>query len=292
MLLRVTGRFFNPTSFLFFISCALSLSASAADRVIKYSNGTDGNGIYSVSMLKLAMAHMDQPYRLEEVHSELTQPRQVEEVRSGNLDVMWAATSQELEGLLEPVRIPLYKGLLGHRVLLIRAGDQARFDQVKTLDDLRRIPLGQGTAWADTKILEANGLKVVKTAKTQGLFAMLDGSRFDGFPRGIFEPFAEVVGHPNLSLTVEKRLMLVYKMPYYFLVGPNNKQLARDLEGALNRAIAEGSFEKVFLSSPNVKEAIEKGDMKNRVIFNLDNPGLPKLTPVDRSELWVDTKTL
>jgi hypothetical protein len=269
------------------------LSTSAiAEKVIKYSNARDANGVYAQAMLKLAFAHVDQHYTFEEIGEDLTQPRQVEEVRDGKLDVMWTATSQELEDTLLPVRIPLYKGLLGHRILLIRAGDQARFDQVHTLDDLRRIPIGQGTFWSDTKILEANGLKVIKAAKTPSLFFMLDGGRYDGFPRGVFEPFGEVAGHPNLNLAVEKRLMLVYKMPYYFFVSPNNKQLGHDLELGLNRAIADGSFEKVFLSSPNVQEAIQKGDLKNRIIFNLNNPGLPKETPVDRPELWVDPKAL
>ena len=289
----IKRHFVGLQSCIFLILCgALSAPAVAAEKIIKYSNANDANGIYAVTIMKLAFAHADQHYTFQEVGEDLTQPRQVEEVRDGKLDIMWTATSQELENTLLPVRIPLYKGLLGHRILLIREGDQARFDQVRTLDDLRRIPIGQGTFWTDTKILEANGLKVVKAAKTQSLFFMLDGGRYDGFPRGVFEPFGEVVGHPNLKLTVEKHLMLVYKMPYYFFVSPNNKQLGSDLELGLNRAIADGSFEKVFLSSPNVQEAIQKGDLKNRLIFNLNNPGLPKETPVDRAELWVDPKAL
>ena len=86
--------------------------------------------------------------------------------------------------------------------------------------------------------------------------------------------------------------MLVYKMPFYFFVAPSNKQLAADLELGLNRAIADGSFEKTFRNCPNVQEAIQKADMKNRTVFQLNNPGLPRLTPVDRPELWVDPKTL
>lgn len=283
--------YFQSFIILFFCG-ALSAPLFAAEKVIRYSNAADANGIYATAMLKLALAHVDQHYTLDVLAEDLTQPRQVEEVRDGKLNVMWTATSQELEDTLLPVRIPLYKGLLGHRILLIRAGDQARFDQVRTLDDLRRIPIGQGTFWADTKILEANGLKVIKAAKTPSLFHMLDGGRYDGFPRGVFEPFGEVAAYAKLNLTVEKRLMLVYKMPYYFFVSQDSKQLARDLELGLNRAIADGSFEKLFLSSPNVQEAIQKGDMKNRIIFNLINPALPKETPVDRAELWVDPKAL
>jgi hypothetical protein len=160
------------------------------------------------------------------------------------------------------------------------------------LEDLKKVKLGQGTAWIDTKILESNGLNLVKTMKYQNLFYMLDGGRFDAFPRAVFEPFSEVANYPNLGLTVEKRLMLVYKMDFYLFVNKNNKKLAKELELGLNRAIADGSFEKLFLSAPSVQEAIAKGDLKNRVVIPLDNPFNSKETPIDRAELWIDPKLL
>jgi hypothetical protein len=264
----------------------------AAPEVIKYNNTGDANGNYALSMIKLALDHVDNKYTLEQLPGEYTQTRLIEDVKTANLDIMWAATNKDLEDEIEPIRIPLYKGLLGHRLFIIRKGDQARFDKVKTLDDLRQIPIGQGASWADTKILEAGGLKVVKTLKYQGLFNMLDGGRFDGFPRGVFEPFGEVANHPNLNLTVEKKLMLVYKLPFYLFVNKERKKLAADLTLGLNRAIEDGSFNKVFLASPNVQEAIQNGDLKNRLIFRIDNPTLSKETPIDREELWVDPKDL
>ena len=60
----------------------------------------------------------------------------------------------------------------------------------------------------------------------------------------------------------------------------------------MNAAIADGSFEKVFLTAPNVQEAIQKGDLKNRTIISMDNPAMPRDTPVDRAELWIDPKAL
>jgi ABC-type amino acid transport substrate-binding protein len=243
-------------------------------------------------MMKLALSHSTKKFRFEETPDNFTQKRSEEEVLSKRIDIMWAASNQELEDELLPVRIPLYKGLLGHRIFLIRSGDQERFNGVKNIDDLRKIPIGQGRGWADTAILQANGLKVIAPTKFESLMYMLEGGRFDAFPRGVFEPFAEVAKYAKLNLTVEKNIMLVYKMPYYLFVSPTDKELANELETGLNRAIADGSFEKLFRSSPNVQEAIAKADMKNRVIFQLDNPNLPKGTPIDRSELWVDPKTL
>lgn len=270
-----------------------AISFSACADTLKYNlSESDPNGPYMAAMIKLAFEHIDRKLELQPIDEAMTQTRLIEDTLNGKLDIMWAGTSKELEEQLEPIRIPMFKGLLGHRFLIIRKGDQSKFDNVKNIEDLRQIPLGQGTAWIDTKILEANGLKVVKTMKYQNLFFMLDGGRFDAFPRAVFEPFSEVDKRSNLNLTVEKRLMLVYKMDFYLFVSKENKKLARDLELGLNRAIADGSFEKVFLSAPSVQEAIAKGDLKNRLVIPLNNPFNSKETPIDRAELWIDPKSL
>lgn len=149
----------------------LSISASAETYKINISD-TDPNGPYMASMIKLAFDHLGRKVDLKPISDDMTQTRLQEDTMNGKLDIMWAGTSKELEDQLEPVRIPMFKGLLGHRLLIIRRDDQAKFDRVNSIEDLRQIPLGQGTAWIDTKILEANGLKVVKTSKYQNLFFM------------------------------------------------------------------------------------------------------------------------
>lgn len=280
-------------SFWVFISSLLMTVSPAFAETYKINlSDADPNGPYMAAMIKLAFEHLGRKVDFQPIPDDMTQTRLQEDTMNGKLDIMWAGTSKDLEDQLEPIRIPMFKGLLGHRLLIVRKDDQAKFDQVKSIEDLRQIPLGQGTAWIDTKILEANGLKVVKTTKYQNLFFMLDGGRFDAFPRAVFEPFSEVDKRPNLNLAVEKHLMLVYKMDFYLFVSKSNKQLARDLELGLNRAIADGSFEKVFLSAPSVQEAITKGDLKNRVVIPLNNPFNSKETPIDRPELWIDPATL
>ena len=63
----------------------------------------------------------------------------IAEIERGGLDLFWAATNQDLERRLLPVRIPLYKGLLGHRLLVIRQQDAARFAPIRTLEELARL---------------------------------------------------------------------------------------------------------------------------------------------------------
>lgn len=268
--------------------------ASAQEKVIRVSVvSQDPNAAYALTMLRLAIAHIDTPYRIEEVTEEYTQSRVNEEIRTGGLDLGWIASDNELESTLRPIRIPLFKGLLGYRVFMINADNQHKFAGIETLEQLKqRITMGQGRTWADARILEANGFKVIKTEKYPGLFYMVDGGRFDAFPRGVHEPFTEIAERPHLNLAVEKNLMIAYKMPYYFFVTPGNESLAQDIETGLNRAIANGSFNEAFMNAPQVKDVIEKANIKNRRVFFIDNPTLTKETPLDRSELWFDPADL
>lgn len=267
--------------------CILSLFSHAD--TLRVQAPTDENGTYSVAMLKLALSKYDNNHTLEFVDtSNHTQTRTFGDVANNKLDITWTATDQELENQMEPIRIPLYKGLLGHRILIIRNGDQARFDKVKTFDDLKQFTFGQGKTWPDYKILTANGLKAVPAMKYESLFFMLDGSRFDAFPRGVQEPWAEIQRHPQLQLTTEKRIMFVYRMPFYLFTNKAHAKLARELEQGFDRAIADGSFDKLFYSSPTVHSVMENANLDSRLIFELKNPTLPKQTPVDHPEYWLN----
>lgn len=279
------------------ISAALLIAPIAeaqATKTIKVMPAITDIDKYSVRMLRLALERSDTRYELllDADGGHRTQGRYIEDLRAGRIDVMWAASDASIEEQVPPVRIPLLKGLLGHRIFLIHKNSQHKFDAINTLDDLKKLKLGQGATWADTKILESNGLNVVKTQKYDNLFYMLDGGRFDAFPRGVQEPWGEVNKIPGLELAIEKRLMLVYKMPFYLFVTPTNKQLVRDIEDGFNAMIADGSFDHEFLNDPSIKKVIELADLKNRKVFYLDNPALPKGTPVDRPELWLDINSL
>lgn len=281
------------------ILSVLALAASSlvafsvhAQTVIKINEAVDGNGRYAMLMVNLALSKIETKYTVKVESNTVTQARNIDDVAGGQSDLLWAATNQEMEDKLLPIRIPLYKGLLGHRIFIINPASQARFDQVKTFDDLKQFTFGQGTTWADSDILTNNGLKVVRANKYQSLFYMVDGGRFDAFPRGVQEPWQELETNSTLPLAVEKRIMLVYRMPFYLFTGKQNAKLAADLELGLNRAIADGSFDRIFYNDPMVKAVLEKANLEERLVFNLNNPTLPKETPLDRAELWLDIKDL
>lgn len=251
-----------------------------------------GNSKYIDGLIKLALSYNEKQYSFTYETEALYTPRILELFESGRITIFWAATTKEYEEKYRPIFIPLFRGLLGYRVMLIREGDQYRFNHIKTFDDLFTIKLGQGRYWTDTEIMEANGLKIIQTRSYDGLFHMLDGGRFDAFPRGIQEPWAEISSRPDLSLAVEENLILVYRMPFYLFLTKNNERLAQELETGLLKALEDGSYERYFFNDPTVKEAIAKVDLKNRTYIHLKNPLLSDKTPLNRKEFWLNPKDL
>lgn len=247
------------------------------------------NDRYAFAMAALALSYAPEKTQLRaDSGAEKTLPRVMSELESGALDIIWTATDKEKEQEFLPVRIPLYKGMFGYRIFIIHQQQQHKFNQIKTLDQLKTVSLGQGRTWADTKILEANGLQVVKVSKFPSLLHMVDGQRFDAFPRGIHEPWGEIAAHPQLALAVEQQLMLAYKMPFYLFVHKNSRQLAQQLESGLNQAIADGSFDRLFYAEPGVQKVVQFANLKNRTLIELHNPYLTPETPIHRPELWLD----
>jgi len=274
------------------VTLLMSAQALAQPRTLTYNKAINVNQRYSVGLLELALSYFPGKYDIQATADFYEQAKQFREFEIGNIDVTWAGTEADLERRYRPIRIPLFKGLLGNRLFIIRRGNQARFDRVETLEDLSRIPLGQGRTWADTEILRANGLNVVTTNKYVNLFPMLEGGRFDAFPRGAHEPWSEIREWSHLNLTVEKSLLLVYRMPLYFFVMKDNQELGDDLEEGLNRAIADGRFDEYFFNSSLVRDVLKQAHLQERKVFMLNNPKMTKETPVDREELWLDISSL
>lgn len=283
----------NRSLWLIALLSFVSVNTMAEELPLRVNDSSDPNGPYAVKMIQLALKHIDKKYKLVVTKEPYSQPKIMEEVNTGKLEAFWNSANADKEAEFTAIRIPLYKGLLGNRIFIIHKDNQHKFDNINTLEDLKKITIGQGKTWADTKILESNGLNVVKANKYENLFFMVDGGRFDAFSRGVHEPFGELASHPNLKdLTVEKNLMLVYRMPFYLFVAKSNKTLAKDLETGLNAAIADGSFDEVFFGDPSVQDVLAKANMKNRRVIYINNPTLAKETPLDRAELWFDPKSI
>jgi hypothetical protein len=218
----------------------------------------------------------------------MNQERQVVELEAGRtIDVGPIPSSAEREARLLPIRIPINKGMLGWRLGLIRKGDKGRIAGVSTLDDLKRVRLAQGQEWPDTHILRANGIDVITAPKYEGLFKMLVGKRFDYFPRSVMEIWDEQAIN-DATLEVEPHLALHYFYDAYFMVNRKNTKLAQDIRDGLEKAVADGSFDKLF--QQYYGERLRKARLETRTVIELRNPLLTPETPSERPELWYDPR--
>ena len=243
---------------------------------------------YAGQVLQLALSKTGTEYRIQTAEFPMNQERQVLEIEAGRtIDVGPIPSSAEREARLLPIRIPLNKGLLGWRLGLIRKGDQGLVAGVNTLADLKGLRLAQGQEWPDTQILQANGINVITAPKYEGLFKMLTGKRFDYFPRSVMEIWDEQAINAD-TLEVEPHLALHYFYDAYFMVNRKNTKLAQDIRDGLEKAIADGSFDKVF--QQYFGERLRKARLETRTVIELRNPLLTPGTPSDRPELWYDVK--
>lgn len=170
-------------------------------------------------------------------------------LRNGELDVMWLVRGPARDRLFVPVDFPLTGGLIGQRVLMIRPGDQSRFDQVKNLDDFQRLGLraGMGKDWVDIDIWKQNGLPVTEAAPDwRRLFKMLGaGNRdIDYVPRGALEIIGDTRTNPGLA--IEQHLLLRYERDSIFYLTPAAAHLAPTLKLGLERLRANGTYERLL----------------------------------------------
>lgn len=261
-----------------------------AQHTLTYSVTNNPTESLIVDLLKLGLQKSANPksYELQESRLSVNEARKVQMLKDGDLDIIWMGTSKEYEQELHAIRIPILKGMLGHRIFIIRQGDQATFNKIQNLEQLRRVPLGQGKFWGDTAVLKQAGLKVVDPVKYESLFHMLEGERFDYFPRALHEPWSEVTSRRQLNLTVEQKHLLIYPFALYLFVAKNNIEVADILYTGLRRAIDDGSYDNLFYGHPVIKETLDKSQLEQRIIHRLNNPNMSAATPLNDTSLWLD----
>lgn len=270
---------------------APGVRAAAAEpaRVLypRHASMPDPQRDYMVSLLSLALRHVDRAYTPEPLGLEMAQQRTMLEIARGDnpLDLMWTMTDPEREaGPLLPVRIPVDRGLLGWRLLLVRRDELPMWREVRDLARLRTLMAGQGHDWPDTRILRANGLPVGTSSSYESLFRMLARGRIDYFPRAIGEIDSELAAHDDAGLAIAPGLMLYYPTASYFFVSPRRPELAEHLRLGLEAAVADGSMARLF--EQHYGALLARHRTRERRVIRLANPLLPPLTPLQRRELW------
>ncbi|TDF38456.1 transporter substrate-binding domain-containing protein [Alteromonadaceae bacterium M269] len=274
------------TSLILFCVAQTTYAATWAIVYPQSETALDKRDEYPVALLKLALQETGVNFEVSPSSKPLIKSKALRQLAANReINVVWGMTGEQREEEFLPIRIPIYKGLIGWRVFLIKPQSRRNFGQVENLSDLVQMSAVQGHDWPDTKILQANDFEVSTSLSYDALFEMLDDGKADFFPRSIVEVWDEMdMRGANQALEVETSLGVHYPAAVYFFVNKKSTTLARLIETGLESAIKSGKYDELFMSTH--KPILEKADMKNRRFFSLYNPVLPKRTPIDREELW------
>jgi len=240
---------------------------------------------YPLAVLALALKKSGKPYELRPSPVFMLQVRAISELEHGRtVDVIWTMTSTEREATLLPVRIPIDRGLLGWRLLLVREKSLPLFAALAAPEDLKHMRGGLGFDWPDATILKQAGFTVDLSVRYGDIFLKLASDRIDYFSRSVQEIWGELDAHRGEGFVVEPTLALRYPAAMYFFVNRRNTVLAADLRRGLDAALADGSFEALFQQHHGA--LLKKADFARRRMLEVPNPLLPPDTPLGDRRLW------
>lgn len=269
--------------------CCLAPLASAAGDAIRYF---PVGPIYEYrwKLLELALSHTrkegEAPARLQPYAEDITQNRGMSLLQSGELDVIALGTNSEREARMQPIKIDILRGIVGFRLFVIRAADQARIARMDEQAIRQQLTFGLNSQWADLPILQGNGFTVLTSASYENLFGMLASGRFDAFTRGLNEAHRELDQRKQIypQLAVEKTKALYFPYPVYFWVSKTNKALAQRIERGLKLSLADGSFRKLFETYHAAE--IDMLSREKRQVIRLSNPIMPIGTVEPDTRWW------
>lgn len=240
--------------------------------------------------LALALSKIDTPYQLNHPTAQTVNEARGElGLLKDHFDVEWISVSEHRNKTLIPIKIPIYRGILGLRLLLVRKESARIIGEVTQLEDLRRFKAGHGTHWKDLNIYKANKLPVHDSVSYKKLFEQLKEKRFDYFARGINEIWGELDANSD-HLTIAENVLLYYPYPVFFYVSPKRPQLAQDLEQGLLQSMKDGSFDQLF--ERHHGKYIEQANLAKRHLIYLDTPDASHKAINFKDDWWLPNQIL
>lgn len=168
------------------------------------------------------------------------------------------------------IKIPIRRGLLAYRLLLINKVDQDKFAAIKSIDDLKLLNAGLRKGWATANAFKKLGMKYTETNNFDGLFILLNQQRFHYIPRAIYEVFDELESRQHFldNVMIEPTLALYLPMSTYVYVSPQFPRIAKRLEAGLNIMLENGDLERIF--NDYYADEIERAGLAHRRLITYD----------------------
>jgi len=262
---------------------------------VKYYQRTVKNKLtadedYWIGLLKLALDKSGHNYQMQPViEKDMSHARLINSLNNnGPVNLAFMGTSKNVEQQLQAIYIPVFRGLMGYRIMMTTKESMLSFINVTHIDQLTNIKFGLGFNWADEPIMKDANLTVI-TAAYNDLFTMLAGGRFDAISRAAHEIKAEhdIVVKLHPTLTIEPSLIFEYRLPSFFFVGQHNKKLAKIITLGLENAYTDGSLLNYFNNHKVIRSALNFMNQPNRKWINLQNNHLSDEVNLIESKYWL-----
>ena len=209
-------------------------------------------------------------------------------MKNEGVDVAWLPASKELSSKLQHISVPIRKGMLGWRLLLVHVDNANQISQATQLKSLQQFSMGYGADWFDLPAMQKYFPNIITSSNAANLYQMLAYKRFDMFPRAIHEASAELIFHqPQFpQMQVAPKIALYYPQADLFYVNRSNKELYNRLTKGLLILIEDGTLDRLF--NRYHKKYILEADLTQRSVIKLENPNMPEDVLFNDSRLWFD----
>lgn len=234
------------------LSLASSFTLAAPPSVIKLGGAEESiDYVQDVLTEALAAAGYEIPVEPLLQSADIPMTRQELMLQHGEIDVLMLGRTAERDSRFLQVAVGMTDNLVNHRILFIPKGHQARYDEVHTLEQFRRLGkvAAMGEAWGDRAIWELNGLPVETiSGDWRRLYRMVESPAREVtyLPRGAHEMSREWQQHPELD--VEQHLAFVYERDHILYVAPQQHELQQLLLEALSKAQGSGLIRQLAAS--------------------------------------------
>lgn len=228
--------------------CTASWGGSPIDVVLpKSSNPNISVNHYMIQLIEEALALEDYTANVSYSAEPMNQKRAIYSLQHQQIvNLYWLASNEELELTLRSIKIPLYKGLHGSRILLIHKSLANEFGKITTLEQLKPYIGLQKASWSDYTILINNGLTVDGSHTYEAMHKALNNRLGDYFPRSALTVLSEYQNNKTDNIMIEQNLLLQYPNNYYFFTNKQNELLAGALESGIQKLLTNGRFEEIF----------------------------------------------
>ncbi|MDN3639644.1 hypothetical protein QWY82_12640 [Simiduia curdlanivorans] len=211
------------------------------------------------------------PYKVNLNGPSMNRKRALLEIQEGRLINVYFAPDDPLwRELTLPILIPIRRGILNYRLLLIHKDNIELFANINTLDELKALKMGAQYDWSTKSYLENYQFTTVTGASYEGLFVMLENKRFDFMLRGVHEIFNEVKEREATMphLTIEPHLVLYIPTPTYTYVSPRYPRIAKRLQKGLEMMVNNGDLKSIF--DRHFSDEIRQAELRGRRILFLE----------------------